>query len=74
MSNFVSEKEARAKILQDVKEYCEKFHKKPAYKEGDRIPYASRVYDSEEMCSTACLSAIFFVFSLCVLILAVRIR
>ena len=51
MSNFVSEKEARAKILQDVKEYCEKFHKKPAYKEGDRIPYASRVYDSDEMCN-----------------------
>ena len=51
MSKFVSEKEAREKILQDVREYCETFHKKPAYKEGDRIPYASRVYDSEEMCN-----------------------
>lgn len=36
-------------ILQLVKEYCEEFHKKPEYKDGDRIPYASRVYDSEEM-------------------------
>ena len=51
MSNFVSEKEAREKILQDVKEYCETFHKKPEYKEGDRIPYASRVYNSDEMCN-----------------------
>ena len=51
MSNFVSEKQAREKILQDVKEYCETFHKKPEYKEGDRIPYASRVYNSDEMCN-----------------------
>ncbi len=46
-----NEREAREKILADVKEYCEKFHKRPEYKEGDRIPYASRVYDSEEMCN-----------------------
>ena len=45
------EKLAREKILKEVKEYCEKYHAKPAYKEGDRIPYASRVYDSEEMCN-----------------------
>lgn len=42
-------KEKEQQILQLVKEYCEEFHKKPEYKEGDRIPYASRVYDSEEM-------------------------
>lgn len=42
-------KEKEQQILQLVKEYCEQFHKKPEYKEGDRIPYASRVYDSEEM-------------------------
>lgn len=43
-------KEAKEKqIIQLVKEYCEEFHKKPEYREGDRIPYASRVYDSEEM-------------------------
>ena len=41
--------EKEQQILQLVKEYCEQFHKKPEYKEGDRIPYASRVYDSEEM-------------------------
>ena len=46
-----NEREAREKILADVKEYCEKFHKRPEYKEADRIPYASRVYDSEEMCN-----------------------
>ena len=45
------EKLAREKILKEVKEYCEKYHAKPAYKEGDRIPYASRVYDSDEMCN-----------------------
>lgn len=42
-------KEKEQQILQLVKEYCEEFHKRPQYKEGDRIPYASRVYDSEEM-------------------------
>ena len=41
--------EKEQQILQLVREYCEEFHKKPEYKEGDRIPYASRVYDSEEM-------------------------
>ncbi len=37
-------------ILGLVKEYCETYHniKKP-FEEGDRIPYASRVYDSAEM-------------------------
>ncbi len=51
MIEAMNEREAREKILADVKEYCEKFHKRPEYKEGDRIPYASRVYDSEEMCN-----------------------
>ena len=46
------EKIAREKILKEVKEYCEKFHnQKKEFHEGDRIPYASRVYDSEEMCN-----------------------
>ncbi len=36
-------------ILNLVSEYCEKYHKKAQYKEGDRISYASRVYDQEEM-------------------------
>ena len=51
MINGFNEREARENILKDVREYCEKFHKKPEYKESDRIPYASRVYDSEEMCN-----------------------
>ena len=51
MFNGMNELEAREKILKEVKEYCDTYHKKPAYKEGDRIPYASRVYDSEEMCN-----------------------
>ena len=50
-NNAVNEKAAREDILRQVKEYCEKYHTKPAYKEGDRIPYASRVYDSAEMCN-----------------------
>ena len=51
MLNVINEREVRENILREVKEYCEKYHQKPAYKEGDRIPYASRVYDSEEMCN-----------------------
>ncbi|MBQ8817577.1 MAG: DegT/DnrJ/EryC1/StrS family aminotransferase, partial [Clostridia bacterium] len=47
----VNEREEREEILSKVRAYCEKYHTKPAYKEGDRIPYASRVYDSEEMCN-----------------------
>lgn len=48
------EKEARAEILSLVAEYYEAF-KKPAMEKpfapGDRLPYASRVYDEKEMCS-----------------------
>lgn len=50
MFEHKSEKEAREEILALVKEYCDTFHnqKKP-YQEGERISYASRVYDHEEM-------------------------
>lgn len=44
-----TELEARQEILELVREYCDTFHSKKAYKEGDKIPYASRVYDHEEM-------------------------
>ena len=44
-----TEEQARKEILSLVEEYCNKFHKKTEYKDGDRIPYASRVYDSKEM-------------------------
>ena len=45
-----SESQAREQILQMVEAYCNQFHnKKKPFEEGDRIPYASRVYDSAEM-------------------------
>ncbi|MDE6844978.1 MAG: lipopolysaccharide biosynthesis protein RfbH [Lachnospiraceae bacterium] len=49
MSNK-TEQQAKEEILGLVKEYCETYHnvKKP-FEEGQRIPYASRVYDSAEM-------------------------
>lgn len=49
MFENMNEQQARDAILKSVKEYCDLYHKKPDYKEGDRIPYASRVYDSHEM-------------------------
>ncbi len=44
-----TESQAREVLLRMVKEYCDTFHNKKRYKEGDRIPYATRVYDHEEM-------------------------
>lgn len=50
MFENMSEQEARDSILQQVTDYCNKYHNlKKEYKEGDRIPYASRVYNQEEM-------------------------
>lgn len=49
MFENMNEQQARDAILKSVKEYCDLYHKKPDYREGDRIPYASRVYDSHEM-------------------------
>lgn len=45
-----TERQARDEILSAVKEYCDTFHnqKKP-FEEGQRISYASRMYDSAEM-------------------------
>ena len=46
----MNEKEARSQILSLVADYCREFHnKKEAFTEGDRIPYASRVYNEDEM-------------------------
>ena len=45
----MTEKEQREQILSLVKEYYDSNHRQAEYKEGDRIPYASRVYNSEEM-------------------------
>ena len=44
-----TELQAREEILGMVEEYCNKYHNQQTYKEGDRIPYASRYYGSEEM-------------------------
>ena len=45
-----TKEEARTYILDAVREYCETYHNRPVpFHEGDRIPYASRVYDSAEM-------------------------
>ena len=44
-----SKEEATKEILESVKEYYAKFMQKPEYKDGDRISYASRVFDENEM-------------------------
>ena len=44
-----TEAQAKQEILEMVGEYCERFHQKKSYQEGDRIPDASRVYDKQEM-------------------------
>lgn len=52
MFENMTEQQAREQILKMVDEYCGKYHNnKKEFTEGDRIPYASRVYDSEEMCN-----------------------
>ena len=46
----MSEQEMRGEILALVREYCEKYHApKENFTPGDRLPYAARVYDHEEM-------------------------
>jgi CDP-6-deoxy-D-xylo-4-hexulose-3-dehydrase len=50
MFKGMTEKQAKEKILQMVESYCDLFHKKDnSFKAGMRIPYASRVYDHDEM-------------------------
>ncbi len=45
-----TEEQAREHILKLVGEYCDKYHNKgKAFTEGQRIPYASRIYDRREM-------------------------
>lgn len=47
-----TEQQAKDEILSLVKEYCDTFHnKRKPFEPGDRIAYASRVYDSDEMCN-----------------------
>ncbi|MCQ2081343.1 MAG: lipopolysaccharide biosynthesis protein RfbH [Lachnospiraceae bacterium] len=50
MFEQMTEKEAKEQILSAVAEYCDRYHNiKKEFKPGDRISYASRVYDHEEM-------------------------
>ena len=47
-----TEAEAKKEILGLVKEYCDTYHNQTKkFSEGDRISYASRVYDFHEMCN-----------------------
>ena len=52
MSKWENESQARVEILNLVGEYYKEFKEpKKQFEPGDRINYASRVYDSEEMCN-----------------------
>lgn len=44
-----SKEEATKEILESIKEYYARFMKRPEYKDGERISYASRVFDEKEM-------------------------
>ena len=52
MFEHKTEEEARKEILSMVEGYYRAFHaKKEDFREGDRISYAARVYDQDEMCN-----------------------
>lgn len=52
MFEHKTEEEARKEILSMVEGYYRAFHaKKEDFKEGNRISYAARVYDQDEMCN-----------------------
>lgn len=47
-----TEEQARKEILELVAEYCDTYHnRKKEFQPGDRINYASRVYNHDEMCN-----------------------
>lgn len=49
---MLNKQQMHDKIVELVKEYCDTYHNQERpYIEGERIPYASRVYDHEEMCN-----------------------
>jgi CDP-6-deoxy-D-xylo-4-hexulose-3-dehydrase len=60
MFEGMSEEEARAQILEEVGAYCDRYHQKTPYRKGDRIPYASRVYDRSEMTNLVDSSLVFW--------------
>jgi CDP-6-deoxy-D-xylo-4-hexulose-3-dehydrase len=49
MAKQKTEREAREEILALVANYCETYQQPKPYEPGGRIPYASRVFDAEEM-------------------------
>lgn len=49
MFEDMTQEQAREQILEQVAAYCDTFHAKPPFAEGQRIPYAARVYDRGEM-------------------------
>lgn len=52
MFQNMSEEQAKKQILDMVAEYCTQYHnQKNDFHPGNRVPYASRVYDKEEMCN-----------------------
>ena len=53
MLENLTHEQARQKILEMVREYADIFHIEKPYSAGDRIPYAKRVYDWEEMVNLA---------------------
>ena len=53
MFESMTKEQASQQILDSVKEYCKTFMQKTPYKEGDRIAYASRVFDEHEMVNLA---------------------
>ncbi|MCL1904427.1 MAG: lipopolysaccharide biosynthesis protein RfbH, partial [Oscillospiraceae bacterium] len=49
MNNDLKQEKMKQQILALVKEYADEFHAASGYKPDDRINYAARVYDGEEM-------------------------
>jgi CDP-6-deoxy-D-xylo-4-hexulose-3-dehydrase len=49
MFESMTKKQAAQSILDSIQAYYKKFMQESPYKEGDRIPYASRVFDEREI-------------------------
>lgn len=49
MFENMTEQQATDKILEMTAEFCQKYRQPKEYQDGDRIAYASRVYDQDEM-------------------------
>lgn len=49
MFESMTKEQATQKILESVSEFYQTYMIRPQYQDGDRIPYASRVFDEKEM-------------------------